>query len=519
MSASDMIECPFASSSLVHLTGRIFNLSELISFFDLQPTGSPEGDVLLLCEAQGEKIVQQFKGEFALALSLPLKNETLLSTDTLGVVPLFYKVFKDRVIVSSHLQELLEGENYDFEYLLSIYNEDFSGLSKTPYKGIKKAPPGTIVRVSEGGEGFIETLRLSPVCHRGKSLAELTNELQGLLQKSILRRAKGFDVGLLLSGGFDSSLLASLIQREAKVLKTYSLRFSGHSEADEYWALKQVIDFCKLNNQVFEYDDLRAEISREPHSSVFYDPTLTLFAPLLESAATDGIKYIITGLGGDDLFSMDNYVLSDLLKQGRVKDIFFEKENRNLKTFDLITLLAKGVVPQFIKDIKNNGSSKNFKGLQKRFNKNAVQKTIFNRFFSSGFYQFAMAMEQQQALSYGQLMSYPLLDMDIINWCMGLNVESFTWRGRDKCILREASKTLLPSSIIEHRSQQDYSIIRSEQISMKRDELKVKLMRGHFVMRNVIDEQRVNELFKDLGNNTNIDQILKLYYAEKIINR
>ncbi|MDX9874298.1 MAG: N-acetylglutaminylglutamine amidotransferase [Spongiibacteraceae bacterium] len=231
--------------------GAIYNHAELrealcalgYSFFS-------EGDtevVLKAYHAWGPECLQRFKGMFALAIWERDSGRTFLARDRLGIKPLYYVRDARRFRFASSLPALLAAGDVDtsIDPVALNYYLSFHAVVPAPHtivQGIRKLAPGHYLVLDAEGQG--EPQRYWDVTYgpRDGDSARSESEWQELLLEQ-LRAAVGrrlvaaVDVGVLLSGGVDSSLLVGLMAEAGlSQIHTYSVGFEavGGELGDEF---------------------------------------------------------------------------------------------------------------------------------------------------------------------------------------------------------------------------------------------------------------------------------------------
>ncbi|MEZ4872756.1 MAG: asparagine synthase-related protein [Bdellovibrionales bacterium] len=220
---------------------------------------------------------------------------------------------------------------------------------------------------------------------------------------------------------------------------------------------------------------LQEEAIRWP---LHYSPNLFLFRPLFRQAKADGLQYMFSGLGGDDVFTPGPAYLSQAWASGDpltwIKEIFSDYSEIGIKEslkYGLGFLLTT-------KKWRRSYSKKNLNGLDGKtlkywqklrdqldaYDFNPLQEQLAWRWMGSGVVPTAMEFEQELAQTYGMLMSYPLLDPRLMAWALWADWKFLVYSGQDKRVLRQAASRLLPQQLTNHRSQQDYTLIKDQVI-------------------------------------------------------
>ena len=224
-----------------------------------------EGDtevVLKAYHAWGPACLQRFQGMFAFAVWHRDSGETFLARDRLGIKPLYYTEAEGHFRFASTLPALVAAGGVDTSIDSHALNHylNFHAVVPPPHtilRGVRKLPPGHWLRIDADGKRCIESYwRLDYDAGSGThSEQEWRDALLEELRAAVRRRlVAAVDVGVLLSGGVDSSLLVGLMaEAGAPTIKTYSVGFeaAGGEAGDE-----------------FQYSDLIAEHFATDHHRI-----------------------------------------------------------------------------------------------------------------------------------------------------------------------------------------------------------------------------------------------------------
>src|SRR5512133_897835 len=197
--------------------GELYNYPELRG--ELERDGHrfrTQGDTEVLVhlyEQEGPAFVRRLRGMFAVALWDSPRRRLVLARDRYGIKPLYYRADADGLEFASELRSLPRGE-IDLDALDAFLAFNSIPAPLTIFREARKLPPGHVL-VWEGGETRIERYaRPAPVPLeelREDDEAELVEELRARLRDSVRAHlVSDVPVGVLLSGGVDSALLAAL---------------------------------------------------------------------------------------------------------------------------------------------------------------------------------------------------------------------------------------------------------------------------------------------------------------------
>jgi asparagine synthase (glutamine-hydrolysing) len=151
--------------------------------------------------------------------------------------------------------------------------------------------------------------------------AELALQLRGALELSLQRRlGDGQPAGVLLSGGLDSSAVAALGGRVQPGLHAYSAVFPAHAGVDESALIDRTVAHLGLGCTRLAVSGGSVVGGALAHLFAWQlppvSPNVFFWTPLLERARTDGRRVILDGEGGDELFGLSPYLLTDRLRGG-----------------------------------------------------------------------------------------------------------------------------------------------------------------------------------------------------------
>lgn len=307
---------PFASPDdavWLEANGEIYNAPELRARYADYPyrSHSDVETILPLYLEHGPAAVAQLDGMFGLAIWDDRTKQLLLARDRAGEKPLFYARAGGEVLFASELQCLLRHPEVSRELDLAALG-DYLALGyvpepRTPFSAIRRVPAGTYMLFREGGE---ETVRYwDPDAFRPEAIdaQRAVAETQRLIERAVAKQVMSdVPVGVFISGGLDSSILATLASRVIGVDKvhTFSAQFAEESydESGDAAVLARRMRTRHVPVRTDEetlLDALRNVTTRvaEPLADPAILPTF-----LLARAAREHVKVILSGEGADELF-------------------------------------------------------------------------------------------------------------------------------------------------------------------------------------------------------------------------
>jgi asparagine synthase (glutamine-hydrolysing) len=296
--------------------GEIYNYGELMD--ELRGRGHTfsthsDTEVLVhLYEERGPAFVEDLRGMFAIAIWDARHGRLLLARDRFGIKPLYYRVADGQLSFASELKALLRQPGFSREIDPSAL-EAFLSFNSIPapltiFTEARKLPAGHTL-VAERGEVDIHRFaRPTPVAadqvrtERDEALAE---ELRGRLRDSVRAHlVSDVPVGVLLSGGIDSATLTALAAAESGYrVSTFSIGFEEQSfdelELARLVAKRYGTDHHELVLRPDAVDLLPRLVDAfdEPFGDSSALPTY-----LVSQLASDTVKVVLSGEGGDELF-------------------------------------------------------------------------------------------------------------------------------------------------------------------------------------------------------------------------
>jgi asparagine synthase (glutamine-hydrolysing) len=345
--------------------GEIFNYVELRP--ELERKGhrfstSSDTEVLLhLYEEYGPQCLEKLNGQFAFAVWDSRKRALFLARDRLGVRPLFYTSTAGGLIFGSEIKAILASGRISAEIDPAVLDEIFTYWSplspRTVFRGIVELPPGHYLLAQDGK---IELKRYwapsfpdldSQSKRSGLNVEEYEEELSALLiDAAKVRLRADVPVGAYLSGGLDSSIIASIIRTfTSNRLDTFSIAFDD-ANFDESSFQRQMARFLGTEHQVVQAN--HADIGKVFPEVIWHTevPVMrTAPAPMfmLSKLVRDkGFKVVLTGEGADEFLA--GY---DIFKEAKIRRFWSSRPSSTWRP-----LLLKRLYPDIVELAKSNGS-------------------------------------------------------------------------------------------------------------------------------------------------------------------
>jgi asparagine synthase (glutamine-hydrolysing) len=302
--------------------GCIYNFRELRG--ELTAKGYrffSQGDTEVILKAYAEwgpRCVERFHGMFAFAIWERDSGRLVLARDRLGIKPLYYAEQPGRFRFASTLPALLAGGGVDTAIDPAALHHYMSWHAVVPapmtiIKGVRKLPPATICTIEPDGrrrEEIFWQLDVGPRDEdRGVTEADWREAIRVALGKAVeRRRVADVPVGVLLSGGLDSSLLVALLAAQGqRDLKTFSVGFEkvGDVEGDEFRYSDLIAKTFATDHHRIKVDSSRAIDALPGMVAAMSEPMMSHDAIgfyMLSREVSQYVKVAQSGQGADEIF-------------------------------------------------------------------------------------------------------------------------------------------------------------------------------------------------------------------------
>ncbi|ABD71354.1 Asparagine synthase, glutamine-hydrolyzing [Rhodoferax ferrireducens T118] len=302
--------------------GTIYNYRELRDeLLSMGYTFFSEGDsevILKAYHAWGDQCVKRFIGMFAFAIWDQRSDQLFLARDRFGIKPLYLNQTGQRLRFASSLPALLAGGGVDTTLDAVALHHHFTlhtvvPAPRTVLQGVRKLPPASTLRLEPDGTSTQQVYWTLDATRPDKALSEAQwlAATRAQLALSVKRRLLAADVpvGVLLSGGLDSSLLVGLLASQVPDLRTFSIGFegvgAGSEKADEFEYSDQIAQqfhtrhhqFSIPNHEVMQR--LPEAVAQMTEPMVSHD---VIAFYLLAERVSKEVKVVMSGQGADEVF-------------------------------------------------------------------------------------------------------------------------------------------------------------------------------------------------------------------------
>ena len=302
--------------------GEIYNFQELRAQLEAQGAsfqGNSDTEVILkLYLAEGEEMLLRLNGIFALAVWDSRKKSLLIARDALGVKPLYYAALADQFAFASEIKGLLHLVPQVRQLDIASIHRYLSFLwcpgEGTPLKDVHKLGPGQAMLVREGKIERQWAWYQLPIFRgiaadldKKAAIAGTESRLRQAVQRQMVADVP---VGAFLSGGLDSSAIVAFAREKNPDIHCFTIDSVGGQEqgvAEDLPYAHKVAEHLGVSLEVVTIDhkrmadDLESMVAHldEPLA----DPASLNILYISQVARKQGVKVLLSGAGGDDLFT------------------------------------------------------------------------------------------------------------------------------------------------------------------------------------------------------------------------
>lgn len=434
--------------------GEVFNFAqikeELIEGGYKFVSGTDTEVVLSAYEKWGSACLEKFNGMFALAILDNKDHSVFLARDRAGIKPLYYYAENGSFIFSSEIKALLEHP------LKRLINRDALNIyfrllyvpaPLTMFQNIYKLKPGSYALVKDGEVTTASYWEPGGI-ENSNDKRGIEKDIHEILVDSVkMQLTSDRPVGIFLSGGVDSTIIAGIASSFSKRIKTFSVGFTETQEAEKYNfdlnTARKTAEYFKTNHK--EYIFSMKEIVGAIKKAIYFmdepvsNPT-QIVNLLLAREASKHVKVVLGGDGGDELFGgYERYYYNfyiDLFQKIPVflrQNIFFEFFFKIIKKESLFDKLntppgvdrflnfhsqPEDVIESFLKPSYNDSTITN-KWVRELYFKNIDKENFTRQFarvdFLSWFTDESLVRSDKMSMASGLEQRVPFLDNRLIS--------------------------------------------------------------------------------------------------------
>lgn len=432
----------------------------------------------------GQNYLSKAKGQFAIALYH--NHSLLIARDRFGIIPLYYTIVNDYLIWASEVKSILKCKmivpKLNPVAVDHVLTNLALGYNESCFENIHLLPPGHCLIATKGRTKLESYIDPNFTIQKNKSKILSTKnpeqsiqKLERVLLSSIEKRLESdFDVGLYLSGGVDSSLIAAMAAiitpvQKRKDLTAYSVQLVDHSDS------KEESIYARETSKQLQIRQIIVSISEDDLIEHFAEAVAAAEIPILDHAnicllqlakavRLDNKKAVLTGEGADEAFG--GYPWQTLAKEqfgtcltfnGLKKIINLFSTDLSIQKNQIYELFTQGIFFGILSNIRSLFYSNRFKQLLKNSSFSPFPITQIDSKNISTLSR-SLALDYQWMLA-GHLLidkgdrvsmtasveaRYPFLDEDVVELASQLPDQWKLSSGQNKWILRKVAEKYLP---------------------------------------------------------------------------
>ncbi len=423
-----------------------------------------------------EKCLNKLRGMFSFIIYDKDANRLFGARDHFGIKPLYYIDNEDFVAFSSEykaLIELLDEVDLNKSSLQNYLYFQYVPLENTMINNIKIIPPGYLFTVENGKLNISKYYNID--FKRNKEIAP--KDIKDVVTDSIKHHmVANVEVGTFLSGGIDSTIVASIASKINPNIKSFSVGFDvdGYNELDYARTTAEKLNIENIPIIVNEQDYIKSLPKVMYHlDDPVADPS-QVGIYLLSKEASKHVKVVLSGEGSDELFGGYNiyneynsikgiYNMPSYIKQ-IINKISLKMPNIKGKNYlyRATTELNKRYIGN-AKIFENYETEKLLKDYSNNYNYDKLLESIYKE-ASNENYDYVTTMQyvdlntwlQGDILQKADKMSMassielrvPFLDKEVLDVASNIKLDQKINNGNTKILLREAFKDIIPDNIV-----------------------------------------------------------------------
>ncbi|MGQ9661775.1 MAG: asparagine synthase (glutamine-hydrolyzing) [Kiritimatiellia bacterium] len=295
--------------------GEIYNFQQLRNL--LEPKGhafrsQTDSEVIIHgYEEYGTQIVEKLRGMFAFAIWDRKKRILLLVRDRIGIKPLYYYWKDGRLIFASEIKAILEDRSVsrelDPQALYDYLGFEFVPAPATMFRGISKLPAGHYLILCEDWLSLSRYWEPSFAPRPEKiTFSEAVERERALLDEAVSSHlVSDVPLGVLLSGGLDSSLIVAMMRRHVSgQLRTFTIGYPDETFSELDYA-QEVAERFETDHHVLMIDEFKPQYIEQALWHLDEPMTDLSTVPLLLACqqAREHVTVCLSGEGGDESYA------------------------------------------------------------------------------------------------------------------------------------------------------------------------------------------------------------------------
>ena len=299
---------PFKKDNFILLyNGEIYNYKEIRNQLEKEFNSKfiSSGDTEVVLESYrnyGKECLKLFNGMFSFAIYDASKKIIFCAVDRLGVKPCYLKVNKNEIIIASEAWNMSEKISYKNAKNFLIYG--YNPAPNTIYEDVQRLQSGHYAEIQTETHKIITKKYWCPESYIKSERLDINNFKNILINSVKLRLESDVDIACFLSGGVDSSLLASILEKELNTKLKYFTIGVKDKRYDESTRAKTIANKLNLDHEVHYFNDevIKSKLNEyvksmdEPLGDSSMLPTM-----LVSEIVSKKFKVVLSADGGDEM--------------------------------------------------------------------------------------------------------------------------------------------------------------------------------------------------------------------------
>ena len=455
----------------VVFNGEIYNynkLKEELSDYNYKSTCDTE-IIIAAYLKWGIKAINKFNGMFAIGIYDKRIDQLYLCRDRIGKKPLYYWCDGNNIVFASELKPIMKSPGF-----VPIMNKKVIGKflfyqyipePQTIFENVYKVCPGEIVSFSRGIIKKDKYWSIDSVTKNIKYEDAKSQLKEMLLESCKMRVVADVPVGVFLSGGIDSSLVAALTQSIKGNIKTFSIGFNEERFNEAKYA-KDIAAHLGTEHKelyldessMFEFVEDLPQYYDEPFADSSQIATMAV-----SKLSREDVTVAISGDGGDELFCGYNSYLDVLTNKKRIRQALFVKkilDATGLKNSRTFRKLLPNNLNMFIDTYHKELGTVFWIGFYEQLLSNILVKEVYtnlnfdriaytdNEILNQMLLDQILCKVDRASMRYSQEVRSPLLDYRIIEFANSLPFE-YKYKDIQKRILKDLVYDYIPKELLE----------------------------------------------------------------------
>tara|TARA_B110000305_G_scaffold33503_1_gene32885 strand:+ start:3616 stop:5388 length:1773 start_codon:yes stop_codon:yes gene_type:complete len=404
----------------------------------------------------GEDCVKHLDGMFAFAIWNSDSKQLFIARDRMGIKPLYFNITPKAFTFASNTQALLTQELDKSINPIALQQQlSLHGVVPAPntiVNGIQKLKPGTFVTLSADGK-LQEKTYWYPNAKRldedisDQDYIERTHEL---LTAAVMKRMSASDVpiGVLLSGGLDSSLIVALLKEAGhEDIRTFSIGFEDVDDevGSEFEYSDQIVSRFKTQHKKYQVSNKQvlprlSEAVLNMSEPMVGQDAIAFY--LLSEQVSKHTKVVLSGQGADEAFAGYFWYARMMSEQGSDLERFSKHyvDRPHDEYLETVTSIYRG------EDHTRNWLNKEFLKPDADSFIDKVFRTDMTRLIVDD----PVKRVDNMTMAWGLEARVPFMDTDLVEWALSMP-PSLKMRDEGKFPLKKISRGLLPGSVIDRK--------------------------------------------------------------------